>query len=389
MKKIISICAAIAAVVLIVGSVFAQSDVSFNMEEDENANYKPLVFPFGDGIDPPTESAGAYDALAWGEAEPTGGTRGTCWGACYYLTSNNVPYAIRCDVPEQSAIGGNLSATGFAYYDGDDPDFDDEPNRIIMCKRVPYQFGCPIVYEWERVGYCDRDALVDLRVYGMDAASTAARDVMGIIRYQLNDDGTGSTPIVGEDCNFATFTSVFEGGELWMYGRGYHDEVYGSQYDDSYLSGEAVTGLEGDDYIVLDNDEYASYGNSIGLGDDGYDEIYGSVSADTIYGDDPNDSGNAGNDYISGNRGNDYLHGTALNDVVHGGIGNDTILGGIGDDDLYGEDDNDAIYGMEGDDRLWGGNGDDNLTGGAGYDRCWGEVGTDTCDCEYEQTCEI
>ncbi|MFO8082590.1 MAG: calcium-binding protein [Armatimonadota bacterium] len=380
-KMMMTMVCALAAVVLLVGSVFA-GDVAGVLlnEEDENANYEPLVFPFGDGIDPPAKSAEAHDALAWGEAEPTGGTRGTCGGACYYLTSNNVPYAIRCNVPEQSVIGGNLSATGFAYYDGDDPDFDDEPNRIIMCKRVPYQFGGQIVYEWERVGYCDRDALVDLRVYGMDAASTAARDVMGIIRYQLNDDGTSSTPIVGEDCNFATFTSVFEGGALKMYGRGYHDEVYGSQYDDSYLNGEAVTGLEGDDYIVLDNDEGGTYGYSIGLGDDGSDDIYGTLTADDIYGDDPTDYWyNGGDDYISGSRGNDLLRGSYLDDEILGGQGADQIWGGDGIDDLHGGDENDVIYGGAGDDFLWG---------DLGTDACSGGNGWDYCDCETEVYCE-
>lgn len=329
MKKIVSISsAALAAVLLVVGSVFAQSGVSSLMEDDENANYKPLVFPFGENVDPPANydtSAASYDALASSDDVPLDDTDGSCWGACQYISSGGTPVAIRCYVPEQSSVLGNVSATGFAYYDSGNANFDDEPNRIIMCKRVPVT---DTTYEWVRVGYCDRDSLTVLTVFGMDAASTAARDVMGIVRYQLNDDGSSSTPIVGEDCNFGNFTSVFESGSLNMYGRGYHDEVYGSQYDDAYLEGEYVNGLEGDDEIHLDNDEGGTYGYSIGQGDDGYDEIWGTITAD----------------------------------------------------DIYGDDENDAIYGNDG---------NDTLSGGVGTDGCSGGNGTDTCDCEVEYYCEI
>lgn len=62
---------------------------------------------------------------------------------------------------------------------------------------------------------------------------------------------------------------------------------------------------------------------------------------------------------LVGGDGNDKLYGYAGNDTLDGGAGNDVLYGGEGSDTLYGGDGNDQLSGGEGADRMEGGAGND------------------------------
>jgi len=86
---------------------------------------------------------------------------------------------------------------------------------------------------------------------------------------------------------------------------------------------------------------------------------YGYGGNDTIW-------GNTNNDYIDGGDGNDSLYGWSGNDTLWGGNGNDFLddwAGGTGNDYLYGESGNDTLLGGSGSDYLSGGGDHDRLTG--------------------------
>ena len=72
--------------------------------------------------------------------------------------------------------------------------------------------------------------------------------------------------------------------------------------------------------------------NSIIVGTNQADTLYGSLGDEKIYGLD-------GNDWIRASSGNDLLVGNAGNDRLFGGNGDDILVGGTGDDMLYGSDD--------------------------------------------------
>ncbi|MDJ0524646.1 MULTISPECIES: calcium-binding protein [Microcystis] len=104
---------------------------------------------------------------------------------------------------------------------------------------------------------------------------------------------------------------------------------------------------------------------------------YGYGGNDTIY-------GNTNNDYIDGGDGNDYLYGWSGNDPLWGWNGNDYLDGGTGNDTLWGESGNDTLLGGSGNDYLSGGNGNDRLMGTAitnyynnEYDTLVGGAGSD------------
>jgi Ca2+-binding RTX toxin-like protein len=202
---------------------------------------------------------------------------------------------------------------------------------------------------------------------------------------------------------------------------------YGDAADDSYISIEALTGSNFNDYLYSSEagetvsggagiDTVFGYGGNdtlnggidfdYMLGGEGADTINGDAGTDILAGENGNDTINGGDDFdqIYGGAGTDTLNGDAGSDYVFGGTENDTINGGAGSDFLYGEAGNDVInggseydllQGNDGDDRLFGGddpgvvnglfgqNGNDTLIGGTGIDYMWGgdgaiDTGNDT-----------
>jgi len=104
---------------------------------------------------------------------------------------------------------------------------------------------------------------------------------------------------------------------------------------------------------------------------------YGYGGNDTIY-------GNTNDDRIDGRDGNDQLYGQSGNDILWGWDGNDYLDGGTGNDTLWGESGNDTLLGGLGNDYLSGGNGNDRLTGSTSrffnsneYDTLVGGAGDD------------
>jgi Ca2+-binding RTX toxin-like protein len=389
MKKLTTtlVCAT-AALLLTAGAAGALNGSGSDMtEQDENAGYNPIPFPFGNdtGLTYTDEEDWSSEQLALDEQ--AGGSQllnGTCSGACVYVTSGGVPVEIVCTVPEVGVAPGLVSATGFA-----DP-FEGESNRIIMCKHHPASGN------WYRVGWCDRQNINKLRVNGM----SSSRDTMGIVNRQTNDNGVlGGNPVPGGDCNFQDFENRFESpGTLRMYGNGLYDMVYGSMYDDYRLEGEYVDGRPGDDIIYLTTNEVpANYPNTTAYGGFGSDTITGSAQVDDVWGDPPEAIYKAygGQEIIRGYAENDYLRGAWWYDQVWGGTGDDNIWGGDetaagnqGDPDygdrLYGESGRDNLFGMNGNDYLEG-----NPTAVEG-DFCDGGNHWDICrKCSNNPNCEV
>ena len=94
-----------------------------------------------------------------------------------------------------------------------------------------------------------------------------------------------------------------------------------------------------------------------------------------------NVTGSAMKDSLTGDTNPNVLKGMGGNDTLTGGDetnGGDTLDGGDGDDILNGEGGADKLMGGAGDDTLNGGDGEDTLTGGSGNDDLNGNGGNDT-----------
>ncbi len=89
-------------------------------------------------------------------------------------------------------------------------------------------------------------------------------------------------------------------------------------------------------------------------------------------------TGSAMKDDLDGDGNPNVLKGMGGNDELDGALGNDTLDGGDGDDILNGDGGADKLMGGAGDDTLNGGTEDDTLTGGSGNDDLFGAGGGDT-----------
>jgi len=388
MNKIFIVCGL--ALTLSSGASFGSTDA---MTLDDAAGYSPVPFIIDDEVNMTTDSAEDEWAAVEDEeavmtplATPVCGISPT--GAPGWCVFNGDE--ILCTVPEGSALN---TAVGIKY---------EVPDRVHVCS---YVAGA-----WVETGWCDIGTRVKLRVLGMNNS----RDSIGVIRHVWGE-GAGGAILPGADCNFNEFKDVFEPlgvgdpAYLKIYGRGQYDWIYGSQFDDFYLSGEYVDGRESDDKIYMTNNEigtFASYTSA--FGDYGADRITGSASPDDIWADNPSIATKAegGKDWANGAGGDDYVRGAWFNDELYGGAGADSIYGGdelgvdgTSDDGdlLYGDGGRDTIWGMDGRDRLRGGTGNDALYGHDNttvdddglYDLCWGDGDTDVCVCDWEDvSCE-
>jgi Ca2+-binding RTX toxin-like protein len=128
--------------------------------------------------------------------------------------------------------------------------------------------------------------------------------------------------------------------------------------------GVVINGEDGDDEVSGTLLADALYG---GPGDD---TVYGSSGNDKLFGDD-------GADKVLGEDGDDYLSGGAQKDSMFGGLGNDRLNGNGGNDRLFGEAGLDRLYGYDGNDWLEGNSSNDRLEGGAGLDTMLGQKGND------------
>ena len=90
---------------------------------------------------------------------------------------------------------------------------------------------------------------------------------------------------------------------------------------------------------------------------------------------------------IWGTEGNDVIYGTSANDLIYGLAGDDFIIGYAGNDVILGGPGDDLIQGMDGDDLLIGGAGNDTLLAGAGNDTVCGEEGDDSLEGEAGNDC--
>ena len=160
---------------------------------------------------------------------------------------------------------------------------------------------------------------------------------------------------------------------------------------DNVLSTENITGGDGDDVLVGDQNI-----NTL-VGGNGNDVLDGGGNDDTLDGRDGNDiasyAGRGAGEPVTatldgvprGGAANEQdlylaiegLRGGAGADAFTGGPGDDTLEGGAGGDSLAGGDGGDVLRGEDGDDRIAGGSGGDRLEGGAGADRLDGGLGVD------------
>ncbi len=279
----------------------------------------------------------------WDNEELWGGTDDDdlCDGVC-----SHVGDTIFCEVPTWAA---QLVAVGMDLWAAD---------KVIMCH---YLSGA-----WVRIGSCRLDGLEKLRVEG-----SSHDDNIGIIQEAGTCESSPCNPV--NDCDFGEFTDDFESGYLRMYGNGGCDEIWGSQWDDDRLEGEYVWGMEGEDWIYLEDDDVTCVNNHpTALGNEGRDWIYGTAYNDYIWG-----------DWCDADHGSDRVWSYGGSDIVYlGSGGNDYVWGGDGDDFLNGGTGvNDFIYGQNGDDTLWG--------GPMLQDTCHGGSGDDLChvSCEVMDSC--
>lgn len=98
--------------------------------------------------------------------------------------------------------------------------------------------------------------------------------------------------------------------------------------------------------------------------------------------------GNQGDDQIRGSLKDDEIFGGPGNDIIDDAKGNDRVSGGGGNDRVYTGGGADVLFGGNGNDKLGGGSGDDRIYGGAGRDKAVGHEGRDACVAEIRRSCE-
>jgi len=171
-----------------------------------------------------------------------------------------------------------------------------------------------------------------------------------------------------------------------------NDTIRGEAIGSTYVSGDTMSGGDGDDYI------YAEFNDQVS-GDAGVDTIdltwMGSTNNGLIV-DFNLASGQfkygaavktwtgfekvmlgAGSDTVKASSTTVLVDGGAGNDIMTGSTGATTYMGGLGDDQITGGSGNETIEGGGGNDTLRGGDGDDVLSGGPGNNTLYGGTGND------------
>lgn len=130
--------------------------------------------------------------------------------------------------------------------------------------------------------------------------------------------------------------------------------------------------IDNNEVIVLELDNPLNLDSRLGvaaipepapiLGDDGDNEVIGTVSNNII-------AGGLGADIIAGGDGDDILRGDLNSRDSQKGIGSDDLIfGGAGNDRIGGKGGNDTLFGDAGNDMIWGDDGDDLIRGDLGND---------------------
>jgi Ca2+-binding RTX toxin-like protein len=141
----------------------------------------------------------------------------------------------------------------------------------------------------------------------------------------------------------------FTEGELIAMAEEYRSE----DRDLNDISRTNIRTFGGNDLIWVDG-SYALRLNA--YGGDGDDLIYGGSGLNVLYGDDPYDSSAQGDDELRGGEGGDnYMYGGPLNDRIYAGDSPlNYLVGEDGDDDLFGSLGMDYMFGGDGEDLLDG-----------------------------------
>lgn len=126
------------------------------------------------------------------------------------------------------------------------------------------------------------------------------------------------------------------------------EDIFGGLDDIELLDGLDQIFDDLGDLDLLDN----LAGRTLFRGNNGNDNIIGSIAGDILI-------GLVGNDILLGMIGNDIINGGRGNDIVQGLLGNDTLIGNIGRDILDGGRGNDLLFGGQGLDQIIGGRGRD------------------------------
>ena len=120
-----------------------------------------------------------------------------------------------------------------------------------------------------------------------------------------------------------------------------------------------IDALDGNDYLLVDDDVVRPMIINGGLGDD---QLIAAAGNDRLI-------GGRGQDTLTGNDGNDTLDGGEGSDFLIAGDGNDRLTGGAGADQMFGDDGNDQFFAQDnGNDMLAGGSGSDSLGNGDSND---------------------
>ncbi len=200
--------------------------------------------------------------------------------------------------------------------------------------------------------------------------------------------------------------------------------IWGSEYNDTFISGPGSNIFEGDGgsdtvsyeesemgvWVDLSNDEQHATVAATGSGTEASPYVFpldgDPAAAGTAYSlngvpelnakgedfddvdnikhedDNPNANGAAGDrlrsiENLTGSNQKDELTGDENPNVLKGMGGDDELIGNAGNDKLYGGDGDDTLISGEGSNMLMGGAGDDKLTGGDGADTLTGGAGDD------------
>ena len=195
--------------------------------------------------------------------------------------------------------------------------------------------------------------------------------------------------------------------------------VWGSEKDDTFISGPGGDIIEGDGGSDTVSYEASSLGVTVDLSADAQNRtvVAATVDGETVQfpvdatpatltthltatgvpailagtgdtplvedeDDNPNTNGARGDklgsiENLTGSAMKDSLTGDEQNNVLKGMGGDDTLIGGEGNDKLYGGEGDDTLSATGGANMLDGGVGDDTITGGSGNDTINGGVGDD------------
>lgn len=155
----------------------------------------------------------------------------------------------------------------------------------------------------------------------INLATTSIETVWGSFVGDVMDGSTASANLtmVGQGLTGGSNADTMTGGSG-------NDFIY-------YRSGDIINGGSGNDWAVA---SLSAAGVSLNMAATGFENAWGSTSADTITAAGSSATavivGDTGNDILTGGNASDFLYGFGDNDRLTGGGGNDNLIGGVGTD---------------------------------------------------------